>query len=54
VTVDGRPVGSTPLFGLKLRPGAHTVVVRRDGLGSKTLSVVVRSGERVSRVVNLP
>ncbi len=54
VTIDGRSVGSTPVYGLKLKAGTHTVVVRRDGLGTKTLSVVVRSGQRASHVVTLP
>ena len=32
VLVDGRPVGQTPVLGLKVKPGAHSVVfISPDG-----------------------
>jgi eukaryotic-like serine/threonine-protein kinase len=54
VTIDGKPAGSTPLFGLRLKPGQHVVVVRREGLGSKVITFELRPGEHVSKVVKLP
>jgi len=54
VTIDGRSAGSTPLFGLRLKPGSHVVIVQRQGLGSKTLTFELRPGEHVSKVVKLP
>jgi serine/threonine-protein kinase len=54
VTIDGVSAGATPLFGHELTAGLHRVDVSREGLGSKTLTIDVRPGERVSRVVKLP
>jgi hypothetical protein len=54
VTIDGVKAGATPLFGRPLPPGAHEIVVSREGLGSKSFTIDVRPGERVSRVVKLP
>jgi tRNA A-37 threonylcarbamoyl transferase component Bud32 len=54
VTIDGVKVGSTPQFGREVTPGMHRIEVSREGLGKKTLTVEVRSGERVRRIVKLP
>lgn len=54
VAIDGVRVGSTPVFGRSLAPGVHRIEVSRDGLGSKSATVEVRSGEHVSRVFTLP
>lgn len=54
VTIDGRRVGATPLFGLKLTPGVHTITVERAELGAKTLTIELQPGERARRVVTLP
>jgi serine/threonine-protein kinase len=54
VTIDGTRVGPTPIYGHPITPGTHRLVVSRDGLGSKSLSIVVRPGEHISRIVKLP
>jgi eukaryotic-like serine/threonine-protein kinase len=54
VTIDGVSVGATPIFGRAIAPGVHRVQVSREGLGSKTFSLDVRPGARISRVVKLP
>jgi len=54
VTIDGVRAGATPLFGREVSPGTHHVQVSRDGLGSKSFTVEVRPGDRISRVVKLP
>jgi hypothetical protein len=54
VTIDGVKVGATPLFGREVAPGTHHIEVSRDGLGSKSFTIEVRPGDRISRVVKLP
>jgi hypothetical protein len=54
ITIDGVSAGATPLFGRELAAGSHRIEVSREGLGSKTLTIEVKPGERVSRVVKLP
>ena len=54
VTIDGVKVGSTPIFGREVTPGAHRIQVSREGLGSKTFTVEIRPGDRITRVVKLP
>jgi serine/threonine-protein kinase len=54
VSIDGVRVGSTPIFGREVPPGVHKIEVSREGLGSKTFSLEVRPGARMSRVVKLP
>ena len=54
VSIDGREMGATPLFGLKLTPGPHRVTVRREGLGSRTVQIDLRPGQRTRTVVTLP
>jgi serine/threonine-protein kinase len=54
VTIDGVKVGATPLFGREVAPGTHHIEVSREGLGSKSFTIEVRPGDRISRVVKLP
>jgi serine/threonine-protein kinase len=54
VSIDGIRVGSTPIFGREVTPGVHKIEVSREGLGSKTFSLDVPPGARMSRVVKLP
>jgi eukaryotic-like serine/threonine-protein kinase len=54
VAIDGVKVGATPIFGREVTPGAHRIQVWRDGLGSKTFTVEIRPGDRITRVVKLP
>jgi len=53
VTVDGRPaLGSTPVS-VDVRPGAHTLVVRRPGYSDRTLSIAARFGRAVIVTLDL-
>lgn len=54
VAIDGVKVGPTPIFGREMTPGTHRIQVWRDGLGSKTFSLEMRAGDRITRVVQLP
>jgi len=45
VSVDGRPVGTTPLTGLKLRPGKRRLEVALEGHETWTETVDVAAGE---------
>jgi len=54
VAIDGVKVGATPIFGREVAPGSHRIQVWRDGLGSKTFTVEIRPGDRITRVVKLP
>jgi TonB family protein len=45
VSVDGRPVGTTPLRGLKLKPGKRRLEVALDGHETWTQTVDVAAGE---------
>jgi hypothetical protein len=54
VSIDGVKVGATPLFGREVAPGVHRIEVFREGLGSKSFTIEVRPGDRISRVVKLP
>jgi hypothetical protein len=46
VTVDGKQTGPTPLS-VEIRPGVHTVVVRREGYSAATQSLEARFGRAV-------
>ena len=54
VTIDGGKAGATPLFGREIAPGTHHIQVSREGLGSKSFTIDVRPGDRISRVIKLP
>jgi hypothetical protein len=45
VTVDGEPVGRTPVMSVEVTPGKHTVVFRFADRPSVTIEVVVADGE---------
>ena len=54
VFVDGSLVGNTPQMGLKLSSGRHTITLINDDFGiRKTIKVSIKSGEVVTRVLNL-
>jgi hypothetical protein len=54
VTVDGRKVGNTPQTNLQLGAGTHTIRLHNPDFGlSKTLRVRVKSGQVVTKIVNL-
>ena len=51
VTLDGQPIGHTPLFDVRVAPGTHTLRLVNPEFGlSKTVQVKVASGETVTRV----
>jgi serine/threonine-protein kinase len=50
VSEGARPLGTTPILGVPLSPGAHTLTLENPGEGIRTsLSVSIKSGERTSR-----
>jgi len=50
VSVDGRPVGSTPVVRVSLPPGTHTVVMENPGENVReSTTVTIKSGETVSK-----
>lgn len=54
VIVDGRVVGNTPQPNLQLSAGRHKLQLVNQPLGlSKTLTVTVKTGETVTKVINL-
>jgi hypothetical protein len=54
VFIDGKPRGATPQMGLPVNPGHHTVQLVNTPMGmSKTFPLDIRSGEIVTKVVNL-
>jgi TonB family protein len=46
VSVDGSPVGLTPITELKLRPGSHQVELTKEGYETWTGTLVVTAGRR--------
>jgi tRNA A-37 threonylcarbamoyl transferase component Bud32 len=54
VTIDGVHVGATPLFGREISAGVHRIEVSREGVGTKTFTIDIHPGQRVSRVIKLP
>jgi serine/threonine-protein kinase len=49
VIVDGKPVGSTPIRALSLRPGTHRVELINDALGKhETMTKRIESGRKQS------
>jgi serine/threonine protein kinase len=54
IRIDGRPVGTTPLFGIEVSPGPHVVEATNPSLGStRRTRVVVDPGERRNVVLDL-
>lgn len=54
VSVDGRPVGTTPLERFQVPSGTHTLTVRHPAYPPLTRQVVVRRDETARIVVDLP
>ena len=51
VTLDGAPVGHTPLFDLRVSPGTHTLRLVNPEFGlTKTVQLKVAPGENITRV----
>jgi serine/threonine-protein kinase len=54
VFVDGRLIGNTPQLNVSLSPGSHRVtLVNNDFSIRRTISVPIRSGETVTKTINL-
>ncbi|MCH2108362.1 MAG: PEGA domain-containing protein [Polyangiaceae bacterium] len=51
IVLDGRPLGSTPKFGVKVSPGSHTVIFIHPQLGRKTKTVNVGAGKTSTAAV---
>lgn len=51
VILDGKPLGSTPKMGIKVKPGPHTVVFVHPQHGRKSQSVNVAAGQTAVAVV---
>jgi hypothetical protein len=47
VTIDGNPVGQTPLANVQVPIGTHDVIFRHPELGERRQTVVVRTGEPI-------
>jgi serine/threonine-protein kinase len=54
VILDGRPLGATPKLGVKVKPGAHTVVFVHAEHGRKVKSVSVDAGKTATAAVKFP
>ena len=55
VVLDGRVIGNTPQMSITLEAGSHTVTLINSEFGyKKTLKVVVKAGEVVTKIVDLP
>ena len=46
VLLDGKPIGKTPLMGVKVTPGAHDVTFVDESEGNRTMGVTVQPGDR--------
>jgi serine/threonine-protein kinase len=54
VYVDGKLVGNTPLLGLELPAGKHTVRLVNEPMDlTKTISLKIKAGDTVTRLENL-
>jgi hypothetical protein len=45
VLLDGKPVGTTPIQGLKVKPGSHDVTWADELTGNRTMSVSLEAGD---------
>jgi serine/threonine-protein kinase len=46
VVLDGKPLGQTPVMGIRVSPGAHQVVFIHPELGRKPVQVDVDEGAK--------
>ena len=54
VVIDGRGMGTTPLDKITLEPGPHVVLLRHPAYAELRRTVVVKSGDTVRLIVDLP
>ena len=54
VSIDGRPVGTTPLMNVPLSAGSHTLVFTNDDFGiKKVVKVQIEAGQVLTQVLTL-
>ena len=54
VFVDGRPVGTTPLTGLTLSAGRHTLTFVNEDFGiRKTVKIEIEAGQTLTQSLTL-
>jgi serine/threonine-protein kinase len=51
VTIDGKPYGDTPVTGIKVSAGSHTVVFKHPKLGTKSRTITVGAGQTKTAAV---
>jgi hypothetical protein len=51
VIINGRPHGSTPVTGVKVKPGSHTVIFKHKEFGTKSRTVTVAAGQTKTATV---
>jgi serine/threonine-protein kinase len=54
VILDGVPKGTTPVIGVKVSPGTHTVVFMHPEHGRKVRAVTVQAGKTATAAVRFP
>jgi len=54
VAMAGQVLGVTPLAGIELYPGEHTVVLSADHHATRTITVTMQAGRDVKKKVKLP
>jgi hypothetical protein len=45
VLIDGKPVGTSPISGYKVKPGSHDVTFADELTGNRTMTVVLEPGD---------
>jgi serine/threonine-protein kinase len=54
VSIDGRPVGTTPLMNVPLSAGSHTLTFTNDDFGiKKVVKVQIEAGQVLTQVLTL-
>lgn len=53
VLVDGKNLGPSPVVRAPLKPGSHSVVLRKAGAGTKSLGVSITSGQTSAQRVKM-
>jgi hypothetical protein len=54
ILLDGKPIGTSPIKGHKVSPGAHDVTFADEQTGNRTLSVKVAPGESRTVISDKP
>jgi hypothetical protein len=54
LSVDGEPVGNTPIIGLKLEAGSHRLTLETADGKRKELNVTIRANQQLKKIVRFP